>query len=145
MRLLILFLTLIVGCTSKTNEQTTANNMKDWNKYFINIYQNFNERNIDFVINNMASDVKWANGMDGGFVYGHQGVREYWTRQFKLVSSHVTPPNVREENGEIIVEVHQVVHDLEGKLLADETVTHIFKLDGDKIAQFDIKKEFNPK
>jgi hypothetical protein len=109
--------TLIVGCNSKTKEQTTGNNMKDWNNYFRNIYQKFNERNIDFVINDMTSDVKWVNGMDGGFVYGHEGVREYWTRQFKLVSSHVTPLEVRKENEEIVVKVHQIVHDLEGNYL----------------------------
>ncbi len=114
--------------------------MKDWNKYFINIYQNFNDRNIDLVMDNMTPGVKWANGMDGGFVYGHEGVREYWTRQFKLVSSQVTPLAVRAENGEVVIKVHQVVHSLEGKLLADETVTHVFTLEGDKIAQFDIKK-----
>ena len=47
--------------------------MKDWNTYFKTIYRNFNERNIDFVINNMTSGVKWANGMEGGFVYGIGG------------------------------------------------------------------------
>jgi hypothetical protein len=140
MRHFILLLFLTFGCNSKTKEQTTTNDMKDWNKYFLTIYQNFNDRNIDFVINNMKPDVKWANGMDGGFVYGHEGVREYWTRQFKLVSSKVTPMDVSESNGKIIIKVHQVVHDLDGKLLADETVKHIFKMDRDKIAQFDIEK-----
>ena len=114
--------------------------MNDWIKHFRTIYQNFNDRNIDFVINTMTSDVKWANGMDGGFVYGHEGVREYWTRQFKLVSSNVTPINIHEKNGVIMIEVLQVVHDLDGKLLADETVMHIFIMDRDKIAQFEIEK-----
>jgi hypothetical protein len=140
MRLFILLLFLVFGCTSKTKEQTTSNDMKDWNGYFLTIYQNFNDRNIDFVISNMTPDVKWANGMDGGFVYGHEGVREYWTRQFKLVNSKVTPIDVSIGNGKIIIKVHQVAHDLDGKLLADETVKHIFKMDGDKIAQFDIEK-----
>jgi len=140
MRYLFLFIILAFGCTLKTKEQTTDNNMKNPNKFFFNIYDNFNKRNIDFVINNMTPDVKWANGMDGGFVYGHDGVREYWTRQFKLVSSNVTPLDVKENNGKFIIKVHQVVHDRDGKLLADDTVTHIFTLDGNKIAQFDIEK-----
>src|SRR5579859_6527556 len=114
--------------------------MKNRRKYFLDIYESFNRRNIDVVINNMTSDVKWANGMDGGVVYGHEGVREYWTRQFKLVSSTVTPLEVGERNGEVVVQVHQVVHDLEGNLLADEIVTHLFRLDGEKIARFDIEK-----
>src|SRR5258706_2126056 len=140
MRHLFLFIILAFGCTLKTKEQTTDNNMENPNKFFFNIYDNFNKRNIDFVINNMTPDVKWANGMDGGFVYGHDGVREYWTRQFTLVSSNVTPLDVKENNGKFIIKVHQVVHDRDGKLLADDTVTHIFTLDGNKIAQFDIEK-----
>jgi len=140
MRYLFLFIILAFGCTLKTKEQTTHNNMENPNKFFFNIYDNFNKRNIDFVINNMTPDVKWANGMDGGFVYGHDGVREYWTRQFKLVSSNVTPLDVKENNGKFIIKVHQVVHDRDGKLPADDTVTHIFTLDGNKIAQFDIEK-----
>lgn len=114
--------------------------MKDWAAYFKMIYENFNARNIDFVISNMTTDVKWANGMEGGFVYGHDGVRAYWTRQFKVVSSNVTPKEVMESDGKITIKVHQVVHDLDGKLLADETVKHIFKLKGAKISEFDIEK-----
>src|SRR6267154_5502470 len=140
MRLLILFLILTTGCTSKEKERATTNDMENRKKYFLNIYENFNKRNIDFVISYMTSEVKWANGMEGGFVYGHKGVREYWTRQFKLVSSTVTPLDVKENNGKFIIKVHQVVHDRDGKLPADDTVTHIFTLDGNKIAQFDIEK-----
>src|SRR5450432_2400597 len=120
MRNLILRLIFAIGCNPKTKEQTTTNNMENWNKYFVIIYDNFNKRNIDFVIHKMTSDVKWADGMDGGFVYGHE--------------------DVRENNGKIIIKVHQVVQDIDGKLIADETVTHIFKLEGDKIAHFDIEK-----
>jgi ketosteroid isomerase-like protein len=135
MRVIICLVILIAGCSkSKTND------MKDVRKHFEDIYDNFNKRNIDLVIDNMTPDVMWANGMDGGFVYGHEGVREYWTRQFKLVSSNVTPLEVKEENDEVTVKVHQVVHDLDGKLLADEIVTHIFKLREGKITRFDIKK-----
>jgi hypothetical protein len=112
--------------------------MDDLKQFFDIIYDNFNKRNIDLVIGNMTADVKWANGMDGGYVYGHEGVREYWTRQFKLMSSQVTPLDVTEQNGKVFIKVHQVVHDLEGKLLADTTVTHIFTMKGDKIVGFDI-------
>jgi hypothetical protein len=34
-----------------------------------------------------------------------------------------------------------VVHDLDGRLLADETVTHIYTMEGAKIAGFEIEKE----
>ena len=95
------------------------------------------------VIRHMTSDVKWANGMDGGFVFGHDGVKEYWTRQFKLVDSTVTPLDLKENNGKIIIQIHQVVYDLEGVLLTDQFVIHIFTMDGDKISQFEIGYQDN--
>ena len=106
--------------------------------FFQDLYKNFNARNIDAVISNMTNDVKWANGMEGGYVYGHNGVREYWTRQFTMVSANVTPVTIEEENGSVKIKVHQVVHDLDGKLLADEYVYHYFRIQGDKIAEFNI-------
>jgi hypothetical protein len=32
---------------------------------------------------------------EGGYVHGPQGVREYWTRQWAIVSPHVEPPEFR--------------------------------------------------
>lgn len=55
----------------------------------------------------MTDDVKCANGMDGGFVYGHKEVREYWIRQFKMISSKVTPIKISEENGVVTIKVHR--------------------------------------
>ena len=112
--------------------------MEDLNSFFEDLYKNFNDRKIELVISAMTEDVKWANGMDGGYVYGHDGVREYWTRQFTLVSSNVTALKIESKNGIVTIRVHQVVHDMEEKLLADEIVEHFFHLKGDKIARFDI-------
>jgi hypothetical protein len=38
-------------------------------RIFIDLYRNFNNRNIEYVISRMIPDVAWANGMDGGFVH----------------------------------------------------------------------------
>ena len=103
-----------------------------------NIYQNFNKRNIDLVIACMTGDVQWANGMDGGYVYGHDGVRVYWIKQFESISSNVTPLEMEEKNNVVKVKVHQVVHDLNGTLLSDDIVYHFFTLKNGKIAIFDI-------
>jgi SnoaL-like protein len=107
--------------------------------FFQELYKNFNDRKIDLVISQMTEDVKWANGMEGGFVYGHNGVREYWTRQFALISSKVTPQEINIQNDVAEIKVHQVVHDLSGKLLADEIVHHYFEMRNNKIASFEIK------
>lgn len=106
--------------------------------FFNLLYQNFNDRKIDLVVTEMTNDVKWANGMDGGYVYGHYGIREYWKKQFALVSSNVTPIEITTWDELIKIKVHQVVHDLKGNLLADEIVYHVFHLKENKIAEFDI-------
>ena len=103
---------------------------------FQELYKNFNTRQIDLVISQMIPEVKWANGMDGGYVYGHDAVREYWTRQFKIMHSQVTPIKIDIENDSVKIKVHQVVHDLEGNLIADDLVYHNFYLTGDKISEF---------
>ena len=55
------------------------------------IYNCFNARDIDGVLDALTDDVAWANGMEGGYVHGREGVREYWTRQWAIVSPHVEP------------------------------------------------------
>ena len=112
--------------------------MENINNFFKDLYKNFNDRKIELVISKMTDKVKWANGMEGGYIYGHDEVKEYWTRQFNLVSSNVTPLTIDIENEVVKIKVHQVVHDLNGKLLADEFVYHYFHLENDKISEFDI-------
>jgi 23S rRNA U2552 (ribose-2'-O)-methylase RlmE/FtsJ len=112
--------------------------MTDLNNFFQDLYKNFNDRKIDLVISNMTDNVKWANGMDGGYVYGHDAVKGYWTRQFTMVSSNVSPLEIEVGNDIVKIKVHQVVHDLNGNLLADELVYHLFHLRENKIAAFEI-------
>lgn len=86
------------------------------------IYDRFNARDIDAVLASLADDVVWANGIDGGHIHGRGAVREYWTRQWATIQPRVDPLKVaRRGDGAAAVEVHQVVRDLEGELLLDET------------------------
>ena len=111
------------------------------------IYDRFNARDIDGVLVALAEDVAWANGMDGGHVHGHEGLRDYWTRQWSMVSPHVEPVGFhRAGDGAIVAEVLQSVFDLEGKPLQgqahglkDKTVGHVFHLRGGKVVRFDIQ------
>ena len=112
--------------------------MKDIKSFFKNIYQYFNERNIELVIDNMTDDVQWANGMEGGYLHGRDAVREYWTRQFGLINSKVVPLQMKGDRDVIKIKVHQVVHDLNGNLLADEIIEHYFHLRNGSITRFDI-------
>ena len=111
------------------------------------MYDRFNARDIDGVLVALADDVAWANGMDGGHVHGREAVREYWTRQWAMVSPHVQPVGFRRAADDAVVaEVRQSVHDLEGKSpqgqthgLKNKTVEHVFRFRDSKVTRFDIQ------
>jgi hypothetical protein len=104
------------------------------------VYDQFNAREIETVLAAMHEDVIWANGMEGGHVHGRDEVRSYWTRQWAMIDPHVEPVQFTNgPEGEAVVEVHQVVHDLNGTLLADKTVTHVFRIVNGLIKRFDIR------
>ena len=89
----------------------------------------------------MRSDVVWPNGMEGGVVHSHEGVRAYWTRQWGMIDPHVEPVSfVDEDAGRIAVSVHQVVRDLSGKVLLDRMVMHVYTLKDGLIQSMDIRE-----
>lgn len=104
------------------------------------IYRRFNAREMEAVLASLHENVTWANGMEGGHVHGRDGVRSYWTRQWAMVDPHVEPVGFSKgAEGEVVVEVHQVVHDLKGALLLDQMVGHIFTIEDGLIRRFDIR------
>ncbi len=54
-------------------------------------YDAFNARDVDAAVAAMHPDVDWPNGMEGGRVHGHRGVRDYWTRQWRSIDPRVEP------------------------------------------------------
>lgn len=104
------------------------------------LYEGFNRRDIPAVLAFLAEDVDWANGMDGGHVHGREAIRVYWTKQWAAIAPQVDPMRfTQREDGATTVEVHQVVRDLEGKVLLDETVRHVFHIDKGLVTRFDIE------
>lgn len=104
------------------------------------LYDRFNARDMENLLAAMDPDVVWANGMDGGHVHSRDGVRSYWTRQWATVDPHVEPVGFSEgPDGEVVVEVHQVVRDLKGELLFDRTVGHAFQIQNGLVTRFDIR------
>ena len=104
-----------------------------------NLYDAFNKREIETIISLMRPDVKWANGLEGGFVYGRDAVREYWTNQFKAIQPELeTLKFETDENDRSVVTVHQIVKDLQGNTLADMTVRQIFTIEDGLISLYEI-------
>jgi glutamate synthase domain-containing protein 3 len=83
--------------------------------------------------------VKWANGVEGGFVYGRDAVREYWTNQYQVIKVQLeTLKFETDEKNRNVVTVHQIVRDLQGNLLADMTVKQIFTIENGSIVLYEI-------
>ena len=105
------------------------------------VYERFNARDIEAVLAVLHTDVTWANGMEGGHVHGREAVRSYWTRQWATLDPRVEPTGFSAgADGEIVVEVHQTVRDLQGAVLADQMVGHIFRIENGLITRFDIRE-----
>jgi ketosteroid isomerase-like protein len=104
-------------------------------------YRAFNARDIDGALATMQPDVEWPNGMEGGIVHGHAGVREYWTRQWGMLDPHVEPVTFDADAADrVVVGVHQVVRDLSGKVLLDRMVEHVYSLEGGLIRSMEIRE-----
>ena len=102
-------------------------------------YEAFNARDIDAALEVMHPDVDWPNGMEGGRVNGREDVRAYWERQFSLIDSRVEPEAFEElADGRISVRVHQRVRALDGEIVSDGRVRHVYELRNGRIVRMDI-------
>lgn len=100
----------------------------------------FNARDMEAVLATMHPDVVWANGLEGGHVHGHDGVRDYWARQWAEIDSHAEPAGFSiGADGTTEVEVHLTARDLKGNLLFDQMGVHIFRIENGLIRRFDIR------
>lgn len=110
------------------------------NQQFLqNLYEAFNKREVETIISLMQPNVKWANGMEGGFVYGRDNVREYWRKQFEVVQPQLEPLNFEIDiNNRNVVTVRQTIRDLKGNLLIEKTVRQIFSFENGLISVFEI-------
>jgi hypothetical protein len=107
----------------------------------LSAYKAFNERNLELVLTLMHPEVDWPNAMEGGRVHGREAVREYWTRQWRVVDPHVEP--LRFENlddDRIVADVHQVVRDFTGSTILDRMIQHIYLIRNSQILNMEIRE-----
>jgi GNAT superfamily N-acetyltransferase len=118
-----------------SEEATTAER-----ELFAGIYGAFNARDIEQTLRAMHADVEWPNGMEGGYLYGHAAVRDYWTRQWGLLDPRVVPIRFAVDTaGWVVLDVHQVVRDLGGSVLVDQIVRHAYRIEAGLIRRMEIR------
>lgn len=90
-------------------------------------YTAFNARDIDTILQLMHPQVKWTKAWEGDYANGHAEVRAYWERQWKEIDPKVTPVGfIERPNGTLALEVEQLVKDMEGNVLFDGRVVHVY-------------------
>ena len=108
-------------------------------------YSAFNKRDIDGALALMTEDVSWPKASEGGKIVGKEEVRAYWTRQWGEFDPHVEPLAIIEEDGgKVRVTVHQLVKNLQGDVLSDSEVLHVFTVNSGFIAAMDLGDEADP-
>jgi ketosteroid isomerase-like protein len=100
------------------------------------LYVAFNARDADAVLARMAPDVHWPKAFEGGNAVGRAAVREYWKKQWTEIDPRVEPvgfDHVAEDR--VAVRVAQKVRSLEGEVLFDGEVVHVYAFDADGLIE----------
>lgn len=72
---------------------------------------------------------------------GKEEIRAYWTRQWKEFDPHVEPLEIIDQKGGITdVKVHQLVKSLNGDILSDGEVWHVYTIANGLIERMDLKE-----
>jgi len=103
-------------------------------------YSAFNSRDIDTALSTFHPNVQWPKAFEGGYVSGHEEIRDYWSRQWTEINPKVTPLALKERpDGTIAVTVHQIVTDLDGLPVFDGMVKHVYMIEGHLLRKMDIE------
>jgi hypothetical protein len=116
--------------------------MMEYDRLLRTLYANFNVREVDAVLAATTPDVDWPNAWEGGRVRGRDAVREYWQRQWAEIDPTVEPRSiVTRPDGRMVVEVHQVVRSLDGELVAENDVVHVYELSGGLVSRMTVEED----
>jgi hypothetical protein len=104
-------------------------------------YIAFNARRVEMLLSDMTSDVDWPDLVDGGRAKGRSAVRAYWKRQFDSSDPRVEPKGMSvEPDGRIAVDVHQVIRTLDGEIVDDQMVCHVYTMRDGLVARMDVRE-----
>jgi nuclear transport factor 2 (NTF2) superfamily protein len=104
------------------------------------LYAAFNAREIDAVLAALDEDVDWPNAWEGGRLQGREAVRDYWTRQWAEIDGRVEPVGfATRPDGRVAIEIDQTVRDLDGALLSEGRVRHVYAFRDGLVVSMDVE------
>ena len=116
--------------------------MSAQHQFIRRLYAAFNARDVDAALAGLQPEVDWPNAIDGGRLHGHDQLRRYWKGQFENFDPRVEPRAFSEDDqGRTVVDVHQVVRDLDGGVIAEQHVEHVYTISAGLVARMDIRDQ----
>ena len=92
------------------------------------LYAAQNARDLEGVLARLHPSVSWPNGWGGEILEGTDAVRALLTRQWAELNPSLVPVRShRVRGGWIEVDVHQVLRDRDGVVIADSTLVHAYR------------------
>jgi hypothetical protein len=129
------------GSTHEAHTKYGGGTMADNQTLIAKAYAAFNKRDIDGALAVMSESVSWPKASEGGRVVGKEEIRSYWTRQWDEFDPHVEPIEVIDDaRGRTEVRVHQLVKSLQGDVLSDSEVWHVYTISNGLIDRMDLKE-----
>ena len=105
-------------------------------------HSSFNRWDVDGALALMTEDVSWPKASEGGRVVGKEEICAYWTRQWGEFDARVEPLTITEgDGGKVRVGVRQLVRSLQGDVLFDGEVLHIYTVKDGLIAGMELGDE----
>lgn len=113
----------------------------DLDAFFAAVYDRFNARDVEWLLERMTDDVEWPNVRAGTRLVGRDAVRAYWLDQWTTIDSNVRPLRATERpDGRVDVEVQQVLRATgSGEVVADQVVHHVYALRDGKVAAMHVE------
>ncbi len=103
------------------------------------LYSAFNARDIEAALDRLAPGVDWPDMTTGGRVHGRDAVRAYWQKQWLEIDPTVEPMRIAiTADGKAHVFVDQLVRALDGEILQNRQVEHVFEFDGSFISRMTV-------
>jgi hypothetical protein len=113
--------------------------MADNQTLIASAYAAFNRRDTDGALALMSETVSWPKASEGGHVTGKEEIRAYWTRQWAAFDPRVEPIEIIEDaRGKTDVRVHQLVRSLEGEVLSESEVWHVYTISNGLIDRIEL-------
>lgn len=104
------------------------------------IYKAFNNRDIGTALSAMHPNIEWSRAFEGGYITGKEEIRNYWTRQWTEINPHVEPVACHtRDDGSLQVEVAQLVKDLDGNVIFNGRVNHVYTLEDGLLSRMNIE------